>query len=176
MKVMIPAWVKGSLKPVEKLQVHREGLKHKAVSVLVMRGDEMLIQQRALHKYHTPGLWANACCTHPDWDENPAHCAKRRLAEELGITDLAPEFREQLEYRAEVGNDLIEHEVVDVFYADGSDLTRIAPNPSEVMAVAWVKLDQLMADIEARPERYTPWFRIYLRDYSAAILGAPVPI
>ncbi|MEM1361705.1 MAG: isopentenyl-diphosphate delta-isomerase [Pseudomonadota bacterium] len=176
MSAMIPAWVKGSLKPVEKLQVHRDGLKHKAVSVLVMRGREMLIQQRALHKYHTPGLWANACCTHPAWNESAADCAIRRLDEELGITDLTPEFRERLEYRADVGNNLIEHEVVDVFYADAKDLTRIAPNPSEVMAVDWVTLDRLMSDIEDKPERFTPWFRIYLKEYSATILGAPLLI
>jgi isopentenyl-diphosphate delta-isomerase len=87
---MIPAWVEGTLTPVEKLEVHKKGLRHKAVSVFVMRGDRILLQQRALSKYHTPGLWANACCTHPHWDEQPLTCAQRRLEEELGITGRIP--------------------------------------------------------------------------------------
>ncbi len=69
MTIMIPAWVNGTLQPVEKLEAHERGLKHKAVSVFVTRGDDVLIQRRALGKYHTPGLWANTCCTHPNWDE-----------------------------------------------------------------------------------------------------------
>ena len=65
MKIMIPAWVDGVLTPVEKLEVHQRGLRHKAISVFILRGTEVLLQRRALEKYHTPGLWANACCTHP---------------------------------------------------------------------------------------------------------------
>ena len=90
---MIPAWVDGTLKPVDKLECTSRGLRHKAVSVFVMRGNAMLIQRRALGKYHTPGLWANTCCTHPDWDEDPLDCARRRLAEELGITGLTASSR-----------------------------------------------------------------------------------
>ena len=78
---MIPAWVDGRLQPVGKLEVHQRGLRHKAVSVFVIDGSRVLIQQRALTKYHTPGLWANTCCTHPRWDEDPAACAVRRLRE-----------------------------------------------------------------------------------------------
>ena len=66
---LIPAWINGTLTPTDKLEVHRRGLRHKAVSVFVLSGDHVLIQQRALTKYHTPGLWANTCCTHPHWDE-----------------------------------------------------------------------------------------------------------
>lgn len=65
--IMIPAWIDGSLTPVEKLDAHLRGLRHKAVSVFVMAQDALLIQRRALGKYHTPGLWANTCCTHPNW-------------------------------------------------------------------------------------------------------------
>ena len=71
MTVMIPAWDKGALTPVEKLDVHKRGLKHMAVSVFVVRDGQVLIQQRAMGKYHTPGLWANTCCTHPEWNEDP---------------------------------------------------------------------------------------------------------
>ena len=67
MGIMIPAWIDGELAPVDKLEAHERGLKHKAVSVFVVRGMDILIQRRAMGKYHTPGLWANTCCTHPDW-------------------------------------------------------------------------------------------------------------
>ena len=101
---MIPAWVNGKLTPVEKLAAHERGLKHKAVSVFVMNQGLVLIQQRALHKYHTPGLWANTCCTHPGWDENDADCAVRRLDDELGIQGVYPSYKDTIEYRADVGN------------------------------------------------------------------------
>ena len=68
-----------------------------------MHGSEVLIQRRAMCKYHTPGLWANTCCTHPHWGEDPEDCAHRRLDEELGISGLKLEARDQLEYRADVG-------------------------------------------------------------------------
>ena len=67
MTIMIPAWVDGDLTPVEKLEAHQLGLKHRAISVFLMRGSEVLLQRRAMVKYHTPGLWANTCCTHPNW-------------------------------------------------------------------------------------------------------------
>ena len=76
--VMIPAWVDGTLMPVEKLEVHRRGLRHQAISVFVMDGDRVLLQQRALGKYHTPGLWANTCRTHPPWGEDSQTCRRRR--------------------------------------------------------------------------------------------------
>lgn len=168
---MIPAWVDGALTPVEKLQVHRRGLRHMAVSVFVMRDDAVLIQRRALGKYHTPGQWANTCCTHPRWGEDAAVCAVRRLREELGATGLAPVFRDRVEYRAEVGNGLIEHEVVDIFVAEApADLT-LAPDPDEVMDTAWVGLDALRRQVAHAPERFTPWLRIYLERHSAAIFG-----
>ena len=75
MKDLVPAWVNGELKPVNKLEVHKRALKHKAISVFIVSGTETLIQQRALTKYHTPGLWTNACCTHPYWEELPENCA-----------------------------------------------------------------------------------------------------
>jgi isopentenyl-diphosphate delta-isomerase len=171
MTIMIPAWENGVLKPVEKLEAHKRGLKHKAVSVFVMNKGRVLIQQRAMHKYHTPGLWANTCCTHPEWDEKPANCAVRRLDEELGIKGLYPSHRDQIEYRADVGSGLIEHEVVEIYVADApSDLT-IVPNPDEVMAVRWVGFYDLAADVARHPTQYTPWLRIYLQDHKAAIFG-----
>lgn len=171
MTEMIPAWVNGTLMPVEKLEVHRRGLRHRAVSVFVMDGTKVLIQQRAMGKYHTPGLWANTCCTHPEWGEEPAICAVRRLREELGITGLFPALREQVEYRAEVGRGLVEHEVVDIFVAQTDAGLRVTPNPDEVMAVKWVDLYDLTAQALRRPFNFTPWLRIYLAEHSELIFG-----
>ncbi len=170
--IMIPAWVDGTLTPVEKLRVHQQGLRHKAVSVFVVRDGAVLLQQRALSKYHTPGLWANTCCTHPDWDENPAACAVRRLDEELGITGTVPAFRDRVEYRADVGGGLTEHEVVDIFVAQATPTMPLAPNPSEVMAVRWAPLATLADDVAANQEVFTPWLHIYLTQHARAIFGA----
>ncbi|EPX77511.1 Isopentenyl-diphosphate delta-isomerase [Litoreibacter arenae DSM 19593] len=168
---MIPAWVDGTLTPVEKMQVHRQGLRHKAVSVFVMNRDKVLIQRRALTKYHTPGLWANTCCTHPLWGEAPLDCAVRRLREELGIEALEPVFRDQLEYRADVGGGLTEHEVVDVFMAEAEQSLPLKLNPDEVMEVRWISVFDLMAEVEDKPERFTAWLRIYLAEHADRIFG-----
>jgi len=151
LKALIPAWENGVLKPVEKLEVHKRGLRHKAISVFVMCDGKLLIQRRATGKYHTPGLWANTCCTHPHWQEDAPTCAARRLTEELGFT-VPLEHRDQIEYRA------------DVF-----------PNPEEVMEVAWVTLDELNAQVTAHPERFTPWVKIYLDMHSEQIFGNRIP-
>lgn len=169
---MIPAWVNGTLTPVEKLEVHQKGLRHKAVSVFVMDGDKVLIQRRALSKYHTPGMWANTCCTHPGWDETPGDCAVRRLDEELGITGVYPAHRDRVEYRADVGNGLVEHEVVDIFLADAAPGLRVTPNPDEVAEVRWINLYDLAAEVARRPAIYTPWLRIYLAEHKDKIFGA----
>ena len=171
MTIMIPAWENGTLKPVEKLDAQLRGLKHKAVSIFVMNRGRVLIQQRAMGKYHTPGLWANTCCTHPEWDEDATDCAVRRLDEELGITGLYPSHRDQIEYRADVGGGLIEHEVVEVFVADAPNDMKFTPNPNEVMATRWVDFYDLSADVARHPAQYTPWLQIYLKDYTAAIFG-----
>lgn len=176
MSEYIPAWVDGELTPVEKLEVHQKGLRHKAVSVFVMDGENVLLQRRALGKYHTPGLWANTCCTHPMWDEAPADCAVRRLKEELGITGLYPAHRDRVEYRAEVGGGLIEHEVVDIYLAMAERKMIIKPNPSEVMQVEWVGFYDLAAEIQRRPARFTPWLRIYLSEHKDRIFGALLKI
>lgn len=169
--IMIPAWIDGALHPVEKLEAHQRGLRHKAVSVFVMAGEQMLIQRRALGKYHTPGLWANTCCTHPEWDEADAECAQRRLREELGIEGVQVHHRGRVEYRADVGNGLIEHEQVEVFVGNATRDLPLAINPSEVMDARWITLNDLRAQIAATPEVFTPWLRIYMAEHAALIFG-----
>ena len=169
---MVPAFVDGVLQPVEKLAVHQRGLKHLAVSVFVLSGSSVLIQRRALSKYHTPGLWANTCCTHPRWGEATEPCAVRRLREELGITGLALRPAGHVTYRAEVGNGLIEHEEVDIFVAEAAMTLPVVINPDEVCDTRWVDLADLTAETRATPARFTPWLRIYLADHHDSIFGA----
>ena len=168
---MIPAWVEGKLTPVDKLAVHLRGLRHKAVSVFVVSTQGILIQQRALGKYHTPGLWANTCCTHPLWGEPDEVCAARRLAEELGITGLDLQAAGTVEYRADVGGGMVEHEVVALFRAHARAALPMTLNPAEVMAARWVGLDTLKAEIAATPDAFTPWLRIYLAEHAGQIFG-----
>jgi isopentenyl-diphosphate delta-isomerase len=121
-----------------------------------------LLQRRAAGKYHTPGLWTNTCCTHPHWGEDPVACAERRLQEELGIIGLQPRLRDRIEYRADVGNGLTEHELVDILLADAPEDLAVTPNPDEVGAVRWIGLRELDSELQRWPERFTPWMRIYM--------------
>jgi isopentenyl-diphosphate Delta-isomerase len=174
MNELIPAWVAGRLTPVDKLEVHRRGLRHKAVSVFVLAGPDVLLQRRALGKYHTPGLWANACCTHPRWGESPQECAERRLAEELGLSGLRLEHRDRVEYRAEVGGGMVEHERVDIYTAEAEGDIALRPDPAEVMAVRWSGIPAMEDEIARHPGRFTPWLRIYMARHRDSIFGPTV--
>lgn len=171
LKELIPTWVGGDLVAVEKLEAHRKGYLHMAVSVFVTCGNDVLTQRRAMGKYHTPGLWANTCCTHPRWGEAPMDCAHRRLREELGIEGLKLEPRQKVTYLAEVGNGMVEHERVDIFLARVKSRITPHPNPEEVMATEWVDMDELARRTRAMPERYTPWLRIYLEEHAEQIFA-----
>lgn len=168
---MIPAWLNGELQPVEKLAAHVRGLRHKAVSVFVVVNGETLIQQRSKTKYHTPLLWANSCCTHPRWQEDPRACALRRLDEELGITGLDPVWRNRIEYRADVGGGLIEHELVDLYLAEADRRPELRPDPAEVADTRWIGLTALEREVAENPDAFTPWLRIYLEKHRASVLG-----
>lgn len=171
MKWLIPAWENGALKPLDKVDVHRRGLRHKAISIFVTDGDRVLLQKRASVKYHTPGLWTNTCCTHPHWGEDDMQCAQRRLQQELGITGLALQPRGTVEYSADVGNGLHEHEVVALFLGQASQDVPLAPNPNEVMQTRWVHMSELMAELSETPDIYTPWMRIYMAEHAERIFG-----
>ena len=149
---------------LEKLAAHRNGgVLHRAFSVfLVDPQGRWLLQQRAAGKYHFPNLWTNSCCSHPRPGEAMPAAASRRLVEEMGIAcALEPAF--VTTYRAAVDPDLIEHEVVHVFIGtyDGA----ISPDPDEVASWRWVSVEDLVADIAARPDAYTVWFRHYVEDF-----------
>lgn len=168
---LIAAWLDGDIVALDKLEVHRRGLRHPAVSIFVMDGRRTLIQRRALTKYHTPGLWANSCCTHPHWGEDPQVCATRRLDEELGITGLTLTPAGEVEYRADVGGGLIEHEVVQIFTARAPSALPVLPNPDEVAETRWVDLYDLAAETRRHPGRFTPWLRIYLANHMERIFA-----
>ncbi|SMC53391.1 isopentenyl-diphosphate delta-isomerase [Rhizobium sp. RU36D] len=164
--IQIPAIAAdGSLYSIDKMQAHVDGVLHLAVSVFIFDGDRLLIQKRASTKYHCSGQWANTCCTHPHWNESLEICAERRLQEELGFT--VPLTRHQtVEYAADVGSGLREHERVTLFSAEvDSRSLDIRPAPSEVDAVRWVSLQQLRLDLIASPQDFTPWLRIYLQRF-----------
>lgn len=143
-----------------KTDVHRRGLTHRAISILVRNAlGELLLQRRSLAKYHSGGLWANACCSHPRPGESALDAAHRRLPEEMGFDcALAPLFKTH--YRAALDNGFIEDEVVHAF--GGAYDGPVAPAPAEVSAWRWVAFDELLADRRARPDAYAVWFRHYL--------------
>lgn len=152
----------GALYPIEKLEAHRRGLRHLAVSIFVFRGDKLLMQRRALGKYHSELLWANTCCSHPHWGESVDACAQRRLNEELGM-QLTLHAAGVLDYIADVGSGLVENERVYCFVGDYRlDTPGIAPNPHEVADVRWMTVSDLRRDVVATPAAYAPWLRIYL--------------
>ncbi len=164
---IIPAiGIDGLLFPIEKLKAHQDGTLHLAVSVFVFCGPNLLIQKRAKSKYHCGGLWANTCCTHPHWNEAPESSASRRLHEELGIK-LELKAAQVIEYYAEVSNNLIEHERVQVFRADVPQQNldfNLAPD--EVADIRWTDVRELKLDAIANPQNYAPWFKIYLKRWS----------
>jgi isopentenyl-diphosphate delta-isomerase len=144
----------------DKLDAHRRGLKHRAISALVRNSaGQFLLHRRHPAKYHSGGLWTNACCSHPLPGESVAVAARRRLAQEMGVDcPLKPLF--VLHYRTPVPGGLIENEVVHVFGGlhDGA----IKPDPAEVSEWKWISYSDLVADMRARPDAYTAWFRQYV--------------
>lgn len=143
---------------IEKMEAHEKALLHRAFSVFVFNSkNELMLQQRALTKYHTPGLWTNTCCSHPRPGENVNDAAHRRLQEEMGFScELKKVF--DFVYRAPFENGLTEHEFDHVFMGsyDGEPVI----NPSEVHAWKWIDLEELKKDIHANPSDYTVWFKI----------------
>lgn len=150
---------------MEKQEAHVAGVLHRAFSVFIFNDKgELLIQQRAFEKYHTPGKWTNTCCSHPRDGETYEEGAIRRLQEEMGFT-CPIEYQFNFIYKADVGQGLTEHELDHVFKGVYNEEPVI--NPEEVAAYKWIDFDELQQDIQNNPEQYTPWFRIILKEYLA---------
>ncbi len=143
---------------MEKIEAHEKALLHRAFSVFIYNNNnELMIQQRALHKYHSPGLWTNTCCSHQREGENNIEAGKRRLFEEMGFST---ELEETISfiYKAPFDNGLTEHEYDHILVGKYNQDPQ--PNPEEVSDWKWIGLDKLKQDIELNPSHYTEWFKI----------------
>lgn len=148
-----------------KLAAHREGRLHRAFSVFIRNNaGGLLLQQRAGRKYHSAGLWSNACCSHPRPGEATGDAARRRLVEELGLS-CPLEHAFGMIYRADVGRGLVEYEYDHIYLGTWNGSPR--PDPAEVAAWEWVPLDTLLDDVLRRPDRFTYWFRVALLELDA---------
>lgn len=142
-----------------KEQAHFGSLLHRAFSVVLTRegteGTEILLSQRAEGKYHSAGLWANSCCSHPRAGEQTIEAAYRRVTEELGLQATGLAEIDSFVYRAEFDNGLTEFEYDHVLL--GTCSGTLAPDPSEVSATRWVSMDDLAAELVEHPERFCAW-------------------
>lgn len=147
---------------MEKLEAHQKGKLHRAFSVFLFNTEgQLLLQRRALHKYHSGGLWTNTCCSHPRPGEDTLLAAHRRLIEEMGLqAELT--FKTSFLYKSEFENGLTEHELDHVF--TGSCNAVPQPNKEEVDSYEWLSPEAIKQDILSNPEKYTTWFRIAMRD------------
>ena len=143
---------------MEKQAAHIEPHLHRAFSIFIFNSKgELLLQQRALSKYHSPGLWTNTCCSHPRDGETTADAASRRLMEEMGMTCEMHEVYTFI-YKAPVGQGLTEHEFDHVFIGQSDDMPNI--NHEEVGSWKYMSLNELKEDLLLHPEHYTEWFKI----------------
>ena len=141
-----------------KLEAHREGRLHRAVSVVLFDdAGRVMLQRRADEKYHSPGLWSNTCCGHPRPGESVTRAARRRLRNELGIVGCDVTRVGQFLYFAELAGGLIEHELDHVVVGRWSG--RLDANPREVSETRWVDPQQLVSELLDAPQRYTAWIR-----------------
>lgn len=154
---------------MEKMEVHRRALLHRAISVFILNSKgEWLLQRRAFDKYHSNGLWTNTCCSHPYPEETGIEAARRRLMEEMGLqADLDEIF--WFIYKEPLDNELTEHELDHVFVGITDDKPAI--NPNEVSDWKYIGYDALKADIERNPEKYTVWFKMIVERVNASILN-----
>jgi len=147
---------------MEKMEAHIKGEMHRAFSVFIFNEKgEMMLQQRALTKYHSPGLWTNTCCSHPRMGEETSEAAHRRMIEEMGF-DCNFEEVFTFTYKSDVGQGLIEHEFDHVFIGRSDKTPKI--NPEEVNDWKFMSIDKIIEDIKRFPESYTVWFKIAFKE------------
>jgi len=150
-----------------KMEAHEKGLLHRAFSVFVFNDkNELMLQQRALSKYHSPGLWTNTCCSHQREGESNIEAGKRRLMEEMGFTTDLNDTMAFI-YKAPFDNGLTEHEFDHILVGNFNDVPNL--NPLEVSAWKWMKLKEVQKDMKSHPEHYTEWFKIIFDKYYQSI-------
>ena len=152
---------------MNKIEAHEKALLHRAFSVFVFNDkNELMLQQRAAEKYHSPLLWANTCCSHQrDGEENIA-AGMRRLDEEMGFSCTLEE-KFSFIYKAPFDNGLTEHELDHVMIGYYNDIPKI--NPDEVASYKWMNLEDVKQDIIDKPEIYTEWFKIIFKEFYTQI-------
>lgn len=147
---------------MEKIEAHEKALLHRAFSVFVFNEkNELMLQQRAAEKYHSPLLWTNTCCSHQRDGESNIEAGKRRLKEEMGFSCELEELFSFI-YKAPFDNGLTEHELDHVMIGRFNDEPII--NPEEVASYKWMPLEEVKNDIENHPEKYTAWFKIIFKE------------
>lgn len=153
-----------------KMEAHEKALLHRAFSVFIFNDKgELMLQQRAADKYHSPLLWTNTCCSHQRDGETSLEAGKRRLQEEMGFTvDLEEVF--WFVYKAPFDNGLTEHELDHVMIGYYNDNPVI--NKEEVEAYKWMKLEDVQVDMSLHPENYTEWFKIIFKESYSKLRNA----
>jgi isopentenyl-diphosphate delta-isomerase len=143
---------------IEKIEAHQKGLKHRAFSIFIFNSKgKMLLQRRALSKYHSGGLWSNTCCSHPAPGEQTKFAALRRLNEEMGFTTSLKEVF-HFSYMASFGNGLTENEFDHVFVGEYEG--EIGASPDEVSDYLFKPMKEIKKELQNDPEKYTEWFKI----------------
>lgn len=152
---------------MEKMLAHEQGVLHRAFSVFIFNAKgEVLLQQRALSKYHSPGLWTNTCCSHPRPGETTEQAAHRRLKEEMGF-DCTLQHKFSFIYKVQFDNGLYEHELDHVYTGVYEEEPSI--NPDEVNTFKWMKWEQLLEDVNKNMADYTFWLRQILEQHQQII-------
>jgi len=143
-----------------KLEAHQKGILHRAFSIFVFNdNNELMLQQRALNKYHSPGLWTNTCCSHQRDGETSLEAGKRRMEEEMGFITPLKET-DSFIYKAPFDNGLTEHELDHILVGNYNGVPEI--NQAEVASWKWMTLEQIQKDIQINPDDYTAWFKIII--------------
>ena len=147
-----PVWT------MPKMEAHEKAILHRAFSVFILNKEgQLMLQQRALHKYHSPGLWTNTCCSHQRMGETNLEAGARRLQEEMGFETPLEELFSFI-YKAPFDNGLTEHELDHVLLGHHNAVPEI--NTEEVASWKWMDLDQVAKEIITMPDQYTVWFKI----------------
>tara|TARA_R110001632_G_scaffold67518_11_gene158555 strand:- start:502 stop:1020 length:519 start_codon:yes stop_codon:yes gene_type:complete len=152
-----------------KMEAHEKAVLHRAFSVFIMNDQkEVMLQQRALNKYHSPGLWTNTCCSHQRQGESNIEAGTRRLQEEMGFTVPLKETVSFI-YKAPFDNGLTEHEFDHVMLGYSNEEPII--NPEEVASWKWMPIADVKEDMEIHPELYTAWFKIIFEKFYNHLVG-----
>jgi isopentenyl-diphosphate delta-isomerase len=149
---------------MEKIEAHEKAILHRAFSVFILNNkNEIMLQQRAKSKYHSPLLWTNTCCSHQRINETNIEAGKRRLQEEMGFqTELKELFH--FIYKAPFDNGLTEHELDHVMIGYFNDEPQI--NPEEVESWQWLSVEAIKEDMQINPNNFTVWFKIIFEKFS----------